>query len=216
MLEKRPYDVDLLKELADICTELGAPYQAIQAYEKAIRFWTSKRFSIDSPFDWSMLNIYMDLMDSRVNFAEKAIPQLKQFARWLVSRQDETYWDAQRDDREWDIEDLPRRIVVGHFIPKRYPKDTYGESLPLELRVKLGMFRLRLGPQHYPEALLHFQVMEPEKPNNPKVEDYYDLFREIAEALQDAAQHRDALRFFLPLTQLPGEITDPAFFYSVA
>jgi len=216
LLENRPYDVDLLKELADICTELGAPYQAIQAYEKAIKFWSSKRFSTDSPFDWSMLNIYMDLMDSRENFAEQAIPQLKQFARWLVGRQDETYWDAQRDDREWDIEDLPRRIVVGRFIPKRYPKDTYGESLPLELRVKLGMFRLRLGPQHYPEALLHFQVMEPEKPHNPKVEDYYDLFREIAEALQDAGQHRDSLRFYLALQQLPGGITDPAFFYSVA
>ena len=58
------------------------------------------------------------------------------------------------DDREWDGYDSPRRIKTNGFIPDQWPRDSYGLGLPLELRIKLGLFRLKMGYEHKDEALV--------------------------------------------------------------
>jgi len=71
-----------------------------------------------------------------------------------LGRGRETHWDdIVEDDREWDSKDIPRRSQVQHFSPGQYGSMTYGDGLPLEIRIKLGIYRLRLG-NHVKEALV--------------------------------------------------------------
>lgn len=63
------------------------------------------------------------------------------------------------DDREWDADHFPRRIKTTGFDPDRYPLDSYGQGLPMELRIKLGVFRLKLGDRYFDEALVRLTLL---------------------------------------------------------
>jgi general transcription factor 3C polypeptide 3 (transcription factor C subunit 4) len=43
---------------------------------------------------------------------------------------------------------------VEEYQPGRYPIETYGEGLPIELRQKIGLVRLGMGSQYHAEALV--------------------------------------------------------------
>ena len=103
---------------------------------------------------WSDVNIIVELYGFQDRFDE-GILQLKSLARWLLGRGQEKYWEAfDKDDREWDSGDAPRRIEVPDFVPGRYDSDSYGEGLPLDLRIKLGIFRLKGTRQDLEEAIV--------------------------------------------------------------
>ncbi len=125
----------------------------IEEFDQAIEVFTGPtRDPNTSALDWELINIYLDLLDRSGNY-DHALTRLKDLSRWKQGRRNETYWDEQNDDREFDIDDEPRRVEVFDF--KREAKSAkYGESLPLEIRVKMGLFRLRKSADDYSEAMV--------------------------------------------------------------
>jgi general transcription factor 3C polypeptide 3 (transcription factor C subunit 4) len=149
-------DVEVLKIMAMMGTSdkkqtkrhLG---RLIESFDDAIDFFL-KRKPDDSDLDWEMINIYLDLLDKSGQY-EYALLRLKTLARWKQGRAKETYWNELDDDREFDIEDGPRRIAVSQF-KRKTQSATHGQTLPLEIRVKLGIFRLRRSTDDFNEAMV--------------------------------------------------------------
>ncbi|KAH9879988.1 hypothetical protein J1614_002013 [Plenodomus biglobosus] len=197
-------DVEVLKIMAMMGT--SSPRQTrmhldklLASFEEAIKIFTDiSRDATDNDLDWEMINIYLDLLDRKGDYS-KGIKQLRRLARWKQGRREETYWDDEKDDREFDIEDEPRRVAVPQF--QRKSQDAkYGQTLPLEIRVKLGLFRLRQSSDDFAEAMRHLEMLEPDQ-HGPEalVWDYEDLFRIIADTLHATGHDNDALRFYTPL-----------------
>ena len=160
MLEIRPSETEVLREMARLSTKSGrhaAKYldKVLNSFGSTIAYFTKNESPATSNFDWSLLNYYLELLE-RVKNYDKALTSLKMLSRWLLGRNEEKYWDSQQDDREWDVGDEPRRIGVSGFTPGDYPNETYGEGMPLEIRVKMGVYRLHMGPSHLAEALVCF------------------------------------------------------------
>jgi general transcription factor 3C polypeptide 3 (transcription factor C subunit 4) len=153
MLRMRPHDMDVLRQLAELYTSTGEAAKAKKLYDEAIERLTKQDNAQKETFTWSMLNVYLDLLD-HVETSETGISRLRSLSRWLLGRQEEAFWDAQEDDREWDVEDTPRRVEVADFVPGKYPAECYGKGLPLEIRIKLGLLRLKSGDGHLREALV--------------------------------------------------------------
>lgn len=136
-----PGDMSVLKELAGLYIQIGKISDAIGFYERSVELFRSTG-NPENAFGWSELNIFAELHFLAEDWV-KAIQVIKSVGRWLYGRAGENYWDnINGDDREWDGEDSPRRCIVREFEPGKYPKDSY--VLPLELRVKLGLCRLKL------------------------------------------------------------------------
>jgi general transcription factor 3C polypeptide 3 (transcription factor C subunit 4) len=195
-----PHNPSVLQQIAEICLELGELDKAKELYQNCISFYEENGLDGENAFSWSDINVYVELFSTEGKFAE-AIAILKSLSRWLLGRAAETYWnDIVDDDREWDPADTPRRITLSKFVPGYYPTPSYGFGLPLELRVKLGIYRLKLGIDHRSEALNHFEWLEPEDfETGAKIFEYSDLFREVGDALRDAKEYEEALRFLQPL-----------------
>ena len=153
MLRLRPEDLDILRQYAELCASTGVAGRAIAAYEDTIERYTTDSEPDETFFSWSLLNVYLDLLDQSGEH-EKGINQMRYLARWLLGRTHETFWDEQATDCEWDFEDEPRRVQVEEFVPGQYESYQYGYGLPLEIRVKLGLFRLGLFRTHQEEKHL--------------------------------------------------------------
>jgi general transcription factor 3C polypeptide 3 (transcription factor C subunit 4) len=125
----------------------------IDTFEEAIDVFTNpSRDPFNNELDWELINIYLDLLDRAGSYGT-GVKRLKSLSRWKQGRRDDVFWDEQEDDREFDIQDEPRRIIVPQFI--RGPQDAqYGSTLPLEIRVKLGLFRLRKSKEDFVEAMV--------------------------------------------------------------
>jgi len=146
VLARSPHDRSVLKKLAEISIEVGEVRPVIEYYKKTISHFRSSLNEIASVLNWTDVDFYITLYEYSSQY-DAAIRELKSVARWLLDRDDETFWDEVTvDDREWDIDDS-RRVEVSAFSVGKHPSASYGESLPLELRVKLGLYRLQLG-QH--------------------------------------------------------------------
>lgn len=204
--QKQDPDTEVLKIMAMMGT--STPKQTkrhltkiIEEFDQAIEIYTGPtRDPKASDLDWELINIYLDLLDRSGRY-EYALKRLKDLSRWKQGRRNETYWDEQKDDREFDIEDTPRRVEVFDF--KRKSKSAkYGETLPLEIRVKMGLFRLRKSADDYSEAMHHLEMLEPDnKSPDALMWDYLDLFRVIADALHSTGHDTEALRFYEPLLE---------------
>ncbi|KAF2033382.1 hypothetical protein EK21DRAFT_59046 [Setomelanomma holmii] len=168
-----------------------------KSFEEAIEIFIKQKPS-ESPFDWEMINIYLDLLDKGGQY-DYALERLKVLARWKQGRSKETYWDDRDDDREFDLEDEPRRVAVPQF-KRKSQNAKHGQSLPQEIRVKLGIFRLRRSNEDFREAMHHLEMLEPDDHGpDALVWDYEDLFRVIGDCLHAAGYDRDAMRFYEPL-----------------
>lgn len=153
MLEIQPNDAGVLRQLAELCITVEENARAKKLYDEFIEAHIAGTLDDADSFTWSFINIYLDLLD-RLAMWQEAIHKLRVLSRYLLKRSEETYWDDFDDDREWDVEDEPRRLGTEKFMPGRYELAAYGLGLPIELRIKLGLFRLRSGIQHYNEALV--------------------------------------------------------------
>ncbi|KAL4989488.1 hypothetical protein BDW68DRAFT_67210 [Aspergillus falconensis] len=214
ILRDIPHNVRALRLLTDTLSEQNQ-------YEKALDYWSESihHYMLQEPeetpeFTWSDANIYIELYTYLGRHAE-GLKAAKAVSRWLLGRKDDTMWDNfDEDDREWDHADFPRRIKADGYVPKRWPLDTYGPGLPLEFRIKLGLFRLKLPERHVDEALHHFKWLKPEDTSEGSLlYDYGDLFREAADALKDADMFEDALRFYRPIQKT--EYADVSFFMAM-
>lgn len=220
LLRYLPHDTAVLRQLAEIYIELDEIQGALQHFDDSIAYHETKEPVKVLNFSWSDVNIYTELYGYQEQY-ELGVFKLKYLSRWLLGRKGDDVWATfNRDDREWDAEDHPRRIEVNGFVPGIFAGHTYGFGLPLELRVKLGVYRLRLG--HLEEAMNHFQWLSPDDyMPGAKLFDYTDLFREAADALRAAGQHNEALRYYEPLQEVEDYVdssylSDLAFCYREA
>ena len=152
LLKEIPHNARALRHLAETYIDLNNVQKAINYYSNSVKYYLSRDPNEVPDFSWSDINIYAELY-GYVGQPEKGVTAIKSLSRWLLGRKDDTMWDDfEDDDREWDADDFPRRIKSDGYIPDEWPQDSYGMSLPLELRIKLGLFRLKLG--HEAEALV--------------------------------------------------------------
>ena len=158
MLEVQPNDSGLLRQLAELSVTIEETARAKKLYDGFIEAHIAGKLEEGDSFTWSLINIYLDLLD-RLELWHVAIHKLRNLSRYLLKRSEETYWDDFDDDREWDIEDNPRRLGTVGFMPGRHELAAYGLGLPIELRIKLGLFRLRSGAQYYGEALVRISSL---------------------------------------------------------
>ncbi len=206
ILEHKPRHSDAMRLFADICVETHDLPKAKALYEETLDYYRQHGFEGEEEFTWADVLVYIQLLaqEEPPELAlENSIANLKRLSRWLLGRQDETYWDEYtEDDREWDSEDEPRRVTVLQFIPGRHPPDAYGPGLPLELRSRLGMLRLKQGPEQLEEALAHFEWLEADARDlTAALWQYPDLFLEVAQALHEAKEHNQALRYLEALKE---------------
>ncbi|KAI5299132.1 transcription factor TFIIIC subunit tfc4, partial [Ascosphaera pollenicola] len=216
LLKDFPHNMDALRSLARIYIELGEVEKARLRYEESISHHIAAPLEEVTEFDWSDINIYIELFGYLKEY-EQGIAALKFLSRWFLGRQDDSRWDdVTEDDREFDAEDSPRRSQISWFAPGQHPAESYGLGLPLELRIKLGVYRLKLGSNNVDEALFHFSWLEPKDTSSTTcVEDYNDLFREAGDALRDVGLWREALHFYQPLQHIP-HCADTDLFVSMA
>lgn len=152
ILKDQPNSPRALRHLAEIFIDLNDVQRAIDHWTESVDHYLSCDPESVHDFSWSDVNIYAELF-GYVGQPEEGLHALKALARWLLGRKDDEIWDDfEDDDREWDPEDSPRRIKTNGFVPGQWPRDSYGLGLPLELRIKMGLFRLKMGDKHHTEA----------------------------------------------------------------
>ncbi|KAI4287069.1 MAG: hypothetical protein L6R35_003675 [Caloplaca aegaea] len=204
LLRTLPHDLAILRSLAEIYTDLENPQRAIEQYNASIIFYRSKEPERAQTFAWSDVNIYVELFADQQRYNE-GIRALKTLSRWLLGRPDDPVWKAfDQDDREFDLDHYPRRVEVGGFYVDSYEDMSYGKGLPIELHIKLGIFRLRSSEQGISEAMKHFELLEPgDSSTGAPLYNYPDLFRDVAMAWRDTGYYDKALTYYLPLEQMP-------------
>ncbi|KAI5239687.1 TPR-like protein [Aureobasidium subglaciale] len=217
MVRQKPHDLNIVRQYADLCAysaSLPEIRRAKDAYDVAINFYFKGRSLGVPETQWSHLNVYLDLVEKCENPAQAAF-HLKKLSRWLLGRKEDTFWDTiTGDDREFDNDDVPRRIQIPEFKYSRFAgqKQMYGEGLPLELKVKLGLFRVKVSRADLPEAMRHFQQLLDLKDD---VADYYDLFRDVAEGLLEQTYYAEAILFYEPIRSVP-EACDHEYYMKLA
>ncbi|GMF68899.1 unnamed protein product [Aspergillus oryzae] len=162
ILKELPHNARALRHIAEIYIDLNDVQKAVDHWADSVEYFLSLDPEEAPEFSWSDVNIYAELY-GYLSQPEKGLWALKTLSRWLLGRKNDTMWeDFDEDDREWDASDSPRRIKADGYEPGRWPRDSYGLGLPLELRIKLGLFRLRMGYQHKDEALVSLLLEDAE------------------------------------------------------
>jgi general transcription factor 3C polypeptide 3 (transcription factor C subunit 4) len=155
LIHRNPMDTEALQVLADICFSIEEPTIATPAFAKFFEHAVKQGLPDDTELAWKLLDLYMELLIHCSEW-EEALFKLRALSRWILGRSDEIFWDTHDDDREWDLDDEPRRVQVKDYVPGRYSLEMYGEGLPIELRQKIGLIRLGMGTQYRGEALVSY------------------------------------------------------------
>ena len=154
ILKRLPHDTTILRDLAETSIELEKPERALAHYTTSIMQFRHDEPDSVTSFTWSDVNIVTELYGFQGQYDE-GIKQLKSLSRWLLGRSRDSYWETfTEDDREWDLEDEPRRKELPGFVSGKYDTDSYGSGLPMELRVKMGVFRLKARSPNLEEAIV--------------------------------------------------------------
>ncbi|RVX72125.1 hypothetical protein B0A52_04723 [Exophiala mesophila] len=201
LLKLVPRDAVVMRHIAEIGIETKNTARAKALYEETIQYYKDTDSQGEKGFTWAHLNTYIQLLanEEPAEVARtNAITSLRQLSRWLLGREDESFWDNyDADDREWDAEDEPRRLLVPQHFPGEHSPDSYGLGLPLEIRIQLGILRLQQGHEFMDEAMAHFEWLEPEARDDlASVYDFPDLFLQVAQTLLSIKCHEQALRYF--------------------
>lgn len=193
-----PNDSRIVRELAKVYVEERRINDAISLYTKILddnvkfRKLTDKgeMVSLDNiKFDWSELNILSELYSSKAAWP-LGIKALRQISRWIQEREKQIFWD---DNSNNDIEFDERRFDNPRFQKLKENDAGLDYSLPIDIRVQLGIFRL--NNKNEDEALRHFAVLL-EQP----IEEAPDLFFKVGMELESFALFKEALEFLIPLS----------------
>ena len=216
LLNEIPNNTSIIRQKARVLSDLGRTHEAKQVCEAAIAHGKGAGEGTEDEYSWPDIIVYTDIF-ARCDQFDEAIMRLKRLARWLVDREVEYYWDeVVEDDREWDAEHEPRRIEVDGFDPHLFPVESFGQALPLNLRVKLGLYRLAHSLDSRIEALGHFEWLEPDDlGEGAPIYSHKTLFLETAKALKDAKEHQEALRYYEALVAVEA-YDDAPFWLQVA
>lgn len=190
-----PTEGTIIKNLASIYVEQRRLTDAVNLYMRILdsNMKSNGPPTLDPVFGWPELNILCELFLQQHSW-RMGVKVIKTVGRWIKNRQDETWWDDQDDDSEFDS----RRTQMIH---KKRPTDyqlflNRDYELPIDLRFKLGCFRLELDQKE--EAILHFRSLFAQKDRFNVV----DLFYEAGRNLEQHGYYKDALEFLEELTRL--------------
>ena len=200
-LKHKPLNIRTVRNLADCTLDTRDPQAGAEVAKKAYQqiidhcMETGSTEAEEGDFEWSDLRIYLEFFTILEQWAEGAY-ELKRISRWLLGRQNEKYWDTWLDDdREWDMHD-DRRVEVPMFEPTRYPIDTYGLGLPIDLRAKLCVYRLKVALDA--EATIHLQPLDPTTEDAfDEFQDWPDCLKEVGGGLLGRGKAQTALPYFL-------------------
>jgi general transcription factor 3C polypeptide 3 (transcription factor C subunit 4) len=206
LLRAKPDDLDNLKLYAELCLESKDILEITagrETYEQTFKAFSENDTFGHTETQWAHLNLYLDLVE-RTKEPAYAISELKRLARWFLGRKEDEYWDdVTQDDREFDS-DHERRLKITEFRNgSNQNPEFYGDGLPLDLRVKLGMFRLKLSD--HDEGLMHFDYIYELRDDITNV---YDLFYTVGDTLRLQGMFDEAIRFYKPIEVLEDELTD--------
>lgn len=210
ILKRWPGDIQMCQEYAELCAATKDMIELRHAktyYDAALGLKENQTTIDDLENPWRHVLAYLEVVTS-VDPPADAIAAGKRLSRWLLGRKEETFWDNHRDDdREFDVEEDRRKDVDEYqWGLASHDPTKYGEGLPIEVRVKLGLLRLRLGSSQYAEAQKHFKHLLDYEDN---IEYYYDLFLSVARNLDSAQLHTDATAFYNVLRDVPDVIDEP-------
>lgn len=204
IIKKWPEELDYVLKYARLCFQTRDSYEwerAKEAYEKSFEFYAdSDILGDDIDEQWTHLNVYLDVL-LKLGMYLDGIRQLKRLARWFLGRKDETFWDDLIDDREFDSTD-ERRMHIPQFQQVSGARDSsqYGDGLPLELRIKLGMLRMRM--RQTDEAFRHFEHLKAVEPEGDGDE---EMFLEVAECMRNESMFGEALKYYESIKPLQRE-----------
>lgn len=200
-----PTNFENIMLYAELCAETNDSSEFLRAkiaYENAFEATSMERNDLANvPEAWSHINVYMELLE-KLSYTAEAIRMLKRLARWMLGRKDEQFWDSVvSDDCEYDS-GHERRAFVGEFQQGKASRDKalYGDGLPLELRVKMGMFRLHMGMQNRSEAIRHFEHLL--QPTVDPIE-FSDLIFLVATALKKSHVFEAAIPYYERIKDIP-------------
>jgi general transcription factor 3C polypeptide 3 (transcription factor C subunit 4) len=153
ILKIHPHDLKVVRYLAAAYVDNNEIQSAKDLYKEMFAYLRSSSNMDEQAVTWNDVNAYITLYECLKEHTA-ALVELKSLSRWLLGRESEEFWDEiTDDDREWDV-DSSRRLGIPKFDVNKFPLSTYGDGLPLELRVKMGLCRLDLGFQE--EAMVSF------------------------------------------------------------
>lgn len=193
-----PNDSKIVRELAKVYVEENRINDAISLYTKILDDNVKYRKLLDKgemvsleniSFSWSELNILSELYASKAAWV-LGIKALRQVSRWIQEREKQTFWD---DNMKNDIEFDERRFDHPRFEKLKSANSSLDYSLPIDIRVQLGIFRL--NNKNEDEALRHFAILL-EQP----IDEAPDLFFKVGMELESFALFREALEFLIPLS----------------
>ncbi|KAF0315356.1 RNA polymerase III transcription factor tfiiic [Colletotrichum asianum] len=196
VLERRPFDIGIVRRLAEACADLGGAEdveRAVVAYQTYFTHAHAEDRGAGDELSWHDVGIFVELFACAGDYAN-AMLQLKSLSRWMLGRRNEGLWDECVDDREWDKEHT-RRLQIPAFDPSAYDLYTYGLGLPLEFRARLALYRLKIRDDQ--ESNLHLRWLDPtESATATAVQDFPYLIRDIADELYMVPRISEALDYY--------------------
>ncbi|KAL2884530.1 Transcription factor tau 131 kDa subunit [Ceratocystis lukuohia] len=204
VLNQTPLDIDVIRKLADACLDspniqTAAPV-AIKAYQEFIEFEMSQIDEKHRKFSWNDVIFYTELLSASNQFYE-AIGEVKRLSRWLLSMPEDPFWRTWTlDDREFDVQNTRRaEVYEGTLALVSYDED----QLPIQLRVRLGTNRLKLGDAE--EGLRHLECLHPTTLGaDARAHESPYLIQVAAEQIFDAGMMDRAIPYFELLRQIIG------------
>lgn len=193
-----PNDSRIVRELAKVYVEENRVNDAISLYTKILDDNVKYRKLIDKgedvsldniQFDWSELNILSELYASKAAWT-LGIKALRQISRWIQEREKQTFWD---ENMNIDIEFDERKYDHPRFQKLKSNESGMDYSLPIDIRVQLGVFRL--NNKNKTEALRHFAVLLEQQ-----LDETPDLFLKVGMELESFTLYKEALEFLIPLS----------------
>lgn len=186
-----PTDSSIIKHLASVYVEQKRLNDAISLYMRILdhNMHPAPHTNQYPRFTWSELNILCELYITQHSW-RVGIKVIKLVARWMQKRMNEMWWDDQDDDAEFDGR---RPAVVVKKSPGQYD-ECMGKphDLPIDIRYKLGYFRLELDQKE--EALVHFEFLFTQERA-----EVADLFFEAGRTLEAQGHYEEALRYMKEL-----------------
>lgn len=197
VLKRRPYDMVLLRNMAEAAFDARNAKRYVEQargyYENLIKWIRSGGQPLRGNFEWSDVIIFVEMCAFLERYSDAALA-LRSLARMLIGRASEEFWDRFEDDREWDQEE-ERRLEVHEYDTHKYPRETYGPALPLDLRAKLIVYRLKL--QQEEEATRHMQWLNSQ---DPEIFNFFldtpFVIKDLANELFEARRITTALEFY--------------------
>ncbi|ODV58375.1 transcription factor TFIIIC subunit TFC4 [Ascoidea rubescens DSM 1968] len=193
LLELFPSETSIIRELASVYSQQNRNNEAIDMY---LNIFNQNRAMLQAEndsipnFGWSELNILMELY-SKLTAWDIGLKKSKQISRWIQNRDDETWWDLVDNDSEFDV----RRSTNQKYMSLPQSLKDRENILPIDIRVKFGLFRLNLND--IPEALRHFEFLLEQN-----ARDVSDLNLEVGKALLNNYLYSEALKIFAPLSYI--------------